>query len=70
LSKSQDKNFVTLHKEIFVKKKNKFGKNRFYNEQKQIITSLHHYIDSAGGVTHQHHNSDTCSEDVAATLDQ
>jgi hypothetical protein len=36
LSKRQYKNFVTLHKEIFDKKKNKVGKNKFYNEKKQV----------------------------------
>jgi hypothetical protein len=36
LSKRQYKNFVTLHKEIFEKKNNKVGKNKFYNEQKQV----------------------------------
>jgi hypothetical protein len=35
LSKRQYKNVVTLHKEIFEKKNNKVGKNKFYNEQKQ-----------------------------------
>jgi hypothetical protein len=67
LSKSQDKNFVTLHKEIFEKKKINLEKIDFITNKNK---SLHHYIDSARGVTHQHHNSDTCSEDVAATLDQ
>jgi hypothetical protein len=32
------KNFVILHKEIFEKKK-KVGKNKFYNEQKQVKKS-------------------------------
>jgi hypothetical protein len=36
---SMYKNFVTLHKEIFEKKNNKVGKNKFYNEQKQVKKS-------------------------------
>jgi hypothetical protein len=47
LSKRQYKNFVTLDKEIFEKKNNKVGKNKFYNEQKQDVDgrmkSLIHY---------------------------
>jgi hypothetical protein len=39
LSKWQYKNFVTLHEEIFEKKNNKVGKNKFYNEQKQVKKS-------------------------------
>jgi hypothetical protein len=39
LSKRQYKNFVILHKEIFEKKNNKVGKNKFYNEQKQVKKS-------------------------------
>jgi hypothetical protein len=44
LSKRQYKNFVTLHKEIFVKKNNKFGKNKFYNEQKQVKNCVSTYL--------------------------
>jgi hypothetical protein len=36
LSKRQYKNFVILHKEIFEKKNNKVGKNKFYNKQKRV----------------------------------
>jgi hypothetical protein len=39
LSKRQYKNFVILHKEIFEKKNNKVGKNKFYNKQKRVIKS-------------------------------
>jgi hypothetical protein len=44
LSKRQYKNFVTLHKEIFDKKKYKFRKNKFYNEQKQVKNCVSKYI--------------------------
>jgi hypothetical protein len=44
LSKRQYKNFVTLHKEIFEKKNNKFGKNKFYNEQKQVKNCVSTYV--------------------------
>jgi hypothetical protein len=33
---NDNKNFVILNKEIFEKKKNNVGKNKFYNEQKQV----------------------------------
>jgi hypothetical protein len=42
LSKRRYKNFVTLHKEIFEKKK--VGKNKFYNEQKQVKNCVSEYI--------------------------
>jgi hypothetical protein len=35
-----NKNFVTLHKEIFEKKNHKVGKNKFYNDQKQVKKSI------------------------------
>jgi hypothetical protein len=38
------KNFVTLHKEIFEKKNNKVGKNKFYNEQKQVKNCVSNYL--------------------------
>jgi hypothetical protein len=44
LSKRQYKNFVTLHKEIFEKKNNKVGKNKFYNEQKQVKNCVSKYV--------------------------
>jgi hypothetical protein len=44
LSKRQYKNFVTSHKEIFEKKKNKVGKNKFYNEQKQVKNCFTKYV--------------------------
>jgi hypothetical protein len=33
-----------LHKEIFEKKNNKVGKNKFYNEQKQVKNCVSKYI--------------------------
>jgi hypothetical protein len=44
LSKCQNKNFVILPKEIFEKKINKVGKNKFYNEQKQVKDCVTKYI--------------------------
>jgi hypothetical protein len=44
LSKGRYKNFIILHKEIFEKKKNKFGKNKFYNEQKQVKNCVTKYL--------------------------
>jgi hypothetical protein len=44
MSKHQYKNFVTLHKEIFEKKNNKVGKNKFDNEQKQVKNCVSKYL--------------------------
>jgi hypothetical protein len=44
MSKRQYKNFVILHKEIFEKKNNKVGKNKFYNKQKRVKNCVSKYL--------------------------
>jgi hypothetical protein len=44
LSKRQYKNFIILHKEIFEKKNNKVGKNKFYNKQKRVENCVSEYL--------------------------
>jgi hypothetical protein len=36
--------FVTLQQGIFEKKNNKFGKNKFYNTQKQVKNCVSKYL--------------------------
>jgi hypothetical protein len=43
MSKRQYKNFVILHNEIFERKK-KVGKNKFYNQQKQVKNCITKYV--------------------------